>query len=92
MAALKKIGGKKFAIPPRSPDLNPIENIFHLVRRQLRYEAMETPILRETLEEFTERTTRTIRMIPLETINKTIASMGNRIEEVKRLKGQRTKY
>ena len=43
MAALKKIGGKKFAIPPRSPDLNPIENIFHLVRRQLRYEAMETP-------------------------------------------------
>jgi hypothetical protein len=49
-------------------------------------------ILRETLEEFTERTTRTIRMIPLETINKTIASMGNRIEEVKRLKGQRTKY
>ena len=29
--ALDEIGAMIFAIPPRSPDLNPIENFFHLL-------------------------------------------------------------
>ena len=33
--ALNKIGAKLFPIPPRSPDLNPIENFFHLIKRKL---------------------------------------------------------
>ncbi len=28
------MGYLKFSIPPRSPDLNPIENIFHLVGKK----------------------------------------------------------
>ena len=27
--ALSKIGAVQFSIPPRSPDLNPIENVFN---------------------------------------------------------------
>ena len=33
--ALNRIGAKLFSIPPRTPDLNPIENAFHLVKRSL---------------------------------------------------------
>jgi len=32
---LEEIEGSFHEIPPRSPDLNPIENIFHLVKRYL---------------------------------------------------------
>ena len=32
---LEDLGAEMVAIPPRSPDLNPIENFFHLVRRAL---------------------------------------------------------
>ena len=91
-AALEKIGATKFAIPPRSPDLNPIENIFHQVRRRLDKEAMETPIMRESLDEYGDRVRRTLLSTPVNIVNKTISSMGQRIDEVKRLKGQRTKY
>ena len=35
------LGCRMFAIPPRSPDINPIENIFHLVRRQLQDDALK---------------------------------------------------
>ena len=31
--ALAKIGAVQFSIPPRSPDLNPIENAFNLVKK-----------------------------------------------------------
>ena len=33
--ALKSIDTTKFDIPPRSPDLNPIENVFNYVKQQL---------------------------------------------------------
>jgi len=37
---LRKIKAKVFSIPPRSPDLNPMENLFHLVRKQLNRDAI----------------------------------------------------
>ena len=33
--AMGHLGCRMFAIPPHSPDINPIQNIFHLVCRQL---------------------------------------------------------
>ena len=39
--ALDQIGAKVFSIPPRSPDLNPIENLFNIVRMKLIKEARE---------------------------------------------------
>ena len=35
-AVLTEMGYTMQKIPPRSPDLNPIENIFHLVRKRLK--------------------------------------------------------
>ena len=35
-AAMDSIGCRLFTIPPRSPDLNPIENIFHLIGKVLK--------------------------------------------------------
>ena len=34
------VGCRKFAIPARSPDLSPIENMFHLVRANLQKDAL----------------------------------------------------
>jgi len=42
--AWQHMGTEMFGIPARSPDLNPIENVFHIVRRQLKEDAMEKKI------------------------------------------------
>ena len=53
--SMEKCGAKLLAIPPRSPDLNPIENIFNNVRTQLAEDAMQNNIENETFEQFSER-------------------------------------
>ena len=90
--AWEKLGCEMFAIPPRSPDLNPIENIFHMVRRQLKEDALELEIMKETYEEFCERVKKTIEAVSPDLIDKTIESMKDRITAVIRCKGGRTKY
>ena len=51
-------------IPPRSPDLNPIENIFKLVSDALRKQAITSRITTETYEQFKDRVISTIKSIP----------------------------
>ena len=50
--AMYKIGVKKFSIPARIPDLNPIENVFHYVRTKLHEESLNRNITLENFEEF----------------------------------------
>ena len=38
--SLKAIGAEVIKIPPRCPDLNPIENFFHYVKRKLRRDVL----------------------------------------------------
>ena len=90
--ALEEIEGSFHEIPPRSPDLNPIENIFHLVKRYLDQEAISRNITRESFDEFNLRVLEAFRNIPLETIDKTISSMNRRITAIVASKGERTKY
>ena len=40
-SAWDKIGARKFSIPARSPDLNPIKNIFHIGKKKLNQDAWE---------------------------------------------------
>lgn len=47
-------------IPPRSPDLNPIENFLHLVRCKLKSDALVLNITKETLQQFKARVIQTI--------------------------------
>ena len=80
-------------IPPRSPDdRNPIENFFHLVRVRLKDDALQLKITKETFEEFQARVIRTIYSIPVDIINKTIASMPQRLQQIIDKKGCCIKY
>ena len=89
---LRKIKAKVFSIPPRSPDLNPIENLFHLVRKQLNRDAISKNIVKESYEEFQNRIVQTFLQFPTEIIDNIIESMNKRIELVIMSKGNRIKY
>ena len=52
--ALNKIGAVQFSIPPRSPDLNPIENVFNLVEKTLSSVAVKSPVSKESYAKFVE--------------------------------------
>ena len=90
--ALVSIGARKFTIPPRSPDLNPIENMFHLVKEKLMEDAIETSIDFENWVDFCSRVSTTIKNFPTAILDKTIESMETRIDLVIKSKGERTKY
>lgn len=62
--------------PPNSPDLNPIENIWHLLKNKL--ECIEN----QTSEEFIKSIEIIWKNISIETINNIIDSMPRRIEKV----------
>ena len=53
--ALDTVGAIKFSIPPRSQDLNPIENVFNFIKRELRTQAFEKNLNYETFEQFSWR-------------------------------------
>ena len=90
--AMKVVGARKFKIPARSPDLNPIENVFHNVKQQLMDEALSCNITHETFTQFSARVKRTLEEYSVETIDKTIGSMDKRIRMIIKSKGQRLKY
>ena len=79
-------------IPPRSLDLNPIENIFHVLRNLLDDEAESCNITCETFNQFKGRVLRTLESIDIKLIDKTIESMSKRIDAVFACKGGRSKY
>ena len=91
-AALAEVGATKFSIPARSPDLNPIENIFNNIKRQLRQEAIREQITDETYDMFVQRIEKTFARMSVATIDATIASMPKRVEMIIESKGRRIKY
>lgn len=88
--ALERAKAKLFPIPARSPDLNPIENVFHLTNKELRRTAKY--IDTETRREFVQRIRRAIYSVPIATIDKTISSMHKRLHLIIKGRGQRLKY
>ena len=70
--AFKDVGALVFSIPPRSPDLNPIENLFHLVSKQLEKDVLEMEIKYEDFGQFSNRVKDTIMNFPKNTIDKII--------------------
>ena len=73
--ALDTVGAIKFSIHPRSPDFNPIENVFNIVKGELRTQAFEQNINYETFEQFSSRIKHTLENTPTKCIDKTIESM-----------------
>ena len=90
--AIDKVNALVFKIPPRSPDLNPIENLFHTLTVRLNNDAFQRNITKETFKELSSRVKETILSVCSEEIDKIIDSMGKRITAILKGKGQRAKY
>ena len=90
--AMAEMSCRFFKIPPRSPDVNPIENVFHLVGEKLSKDALEKNITKETYQQFCRRIKQTLYNFPEETISKTIATMGQHIDMIITSGGNRVKY
>lgn len=86
------VGCRLFKIPARSPDLNPIENVFHLIGKNLRQDASKNDIQKENFEQFCLRAKIICLSFPSDIIDRTIESMPKRIAMVLKSKGHRTKY
>ena len=91
-AAMLEVGAMRFRIPARSPDLNPIENFFHVAGKELRRRALQLRITKESFEEFSLRCVSTMQSFSVQQINNIIDSMDKRIGLVIKSKGQRIKY
>ena len=92
MRAIEKVGAKVFRIPARSPDLNPIENFFHLVSVKLNNDAIEKKITKESIQEFSSRVRESMQNFSSDEMDKIIDSMDKRITAVAKVHGQRIKY
>ena len=90
--AIYSIGAMKFSIPARSPDLNPIENLFHLSKAKMHEDALQKNIVFENWDDFVLRAQTTMENSDVGVIDRTIASLEKRIGLVIKNKGERTKY
>ena len=90
--ALREIGADFHKIPARSPDLNAIENCFHIVKKLLEEEAIEKNIVKESFHEFKARVLGCLDSLDGNIIDKTIATMPKRINQIIACKGARIHY
>ena len=84
MRALEEIECDLHGIPPRSPDLNLIENAFHLVKKRLEKDAIEQKIRRETFDEFKNRVLRCFSNLSASILDRTIESMPKNPQMLKK--------
>lgn len=80
------------AIPARSPDINPIENVFHIVKREMEKDAIGNNIERESFKELVCRAKNVMTSIPHTTIDNIISSMHARMTSIINAKGHRLRY
>jgi len=85
--ALQTLNIDKLLIPPRSPDMNPIENVFHLLNQQLRKDAIAKRITKETFHKFQKRVVKTLKRIPAQIIDNIISSMDKRMHSIIKRQG-----
>ena len=89
--AFEQVKAILFKIPPRSPDLNPIENIFNLASKQIRLDP-KNGIKKKNLAQFSHRCKKVLLDFPSDIVDGTVAFMNKRIQMVIDNQGQRTKY
>ena len=92
LKAMRELQSELLSIPPRSPDINPIENVFGIAKRMLGQDAIDNNITVESIEDFENRIRRILHAIPLSTINNIIESMHKRMQLIVACKGARLKY
>ena len=90
-AATARVNSTVIKLQPRSPDLHVIENVFTIVNSQLRKQARDRKIRRETFEEFKGRVMNTFFTCPFVTVNRLMDSIPKRMDSVIRNRGVRLK-
>ena len=90
--AQEEVGADLFPIPPRSPELNPIENLFAFVKKELRENAIKNNIKKESFAEFSLRVKHTLYSTDKERINNIIGSYGRRLSQIIVKKGGKINY
>lgn len=90
--AQQEIDAELFKIPPRSPELNPIENVFALVKKELRLQATQNRITTETYPQYCLRVRATLLSVSVKTINTIIGSYKKRLQDIISNKGGRINY
>jgi len=90
--ALREVGGELFPVPKRSGDLNPIENVFNVVKEDLQTQAIRLNLTYESFEDFARRVKSTLYSMRTEIVDKTIASISKRLDLITKNRGRHTKY
>ena len=90
--AFDDVGCRMFLIPARFPDINPIENMFNIVRKSLKEDAVNQCIEHETYEEFSRRVKKALLNFPKDIIDNTIESLPKRMKLILKGRGYHTKY
>jgi transposase len=90
--AQEDVGAHLFSIPPRSPELNPIENVFSFVKKELRLQVLEHQLERESYEHFSLRVKATLLSTSTLRVNSIIESYGQRLSQIIVKKGGRINY
>jgi len=90
--AIDRIEAQFHKIPSTSPDLTPIESVFHFLKWSLENEAVSSEITHECIDDFKSRVYRALDNLSIDVIDCTIESMCDRIDTVIRSGGHRTKY
>ena len=83
------LGAELLSIPPRSPDINPIENFFKLVKDRLTKDAIANNITWESFPDFSNRVRETILNMDKAVIDKIIESMNERMDLIISKKGRK---
>ena len=89
---LHEIGADIVEIPPRSPDLNLMDNVFHNIKHRLREGALRHGIIREDYKSFTQRVLCTLLQYDPSVTDHTIETMNKRLQSIVMNGGYRTKY
>ena len=92
MRALANLDAELFRIPARSPDVNPIENIFQVAKKKLAQEAIDKHLKKESFQQFKDRVNRTLFDVDIKLIDGTINSMLRRIAKIIEAKDSGKKY
>ena len=90
--ALDKIIALQFSILRHSPDLNPTENAFNLVKKKLSKGAVKYIILKESYAKLVERVENVLLSYTIEPIDNIIKSMPKRTSQVIQSRGHLLKY
>ena len=80
---------RKLCWPPQSPDQNPIESVWEMMLRSVRSRKQKQP---SSLAELREALREVCKIFPQEQIRMLYKGLPSRVNEIRKMKGNATKY